>query len=302
MAGPFARRSSARPAAPCSAPRSARRSAGSPARCSSASDIGLPLGAGRHAPRCCRPTSAPSPRGSTSPRRTCGSTSRCARPPTSGCSPTCRGSTPTWSPRSRTTAAAPPSTSTASRPRSREIDPTNPAALQEAMQRAVRAAEDARPAGGARPPRDHARPRRGLGRRGRHPGHRRTDADGGKLQEIVRRRRAAGGPAEDAFAALVGLELRPRRLRDAATLWGSLRSRKGAAARDAVWAHPDLLPTAADLDDPLGFGERPELATARAASTATSTPRWPSCSTRTPPRHEPTRRGAGRAGPPTTRS
>jgi len=83
-----------------------------------------------------------------------------------------------------------------------------------------------------------------------------------KLQEIVRRRRAAGGPAEDAFAALVGLELRPRRLRDAATLWGSLRSRKGAAARDAVWAHPDLLPTAADLDDPLGFGERPELATA----------------------------------------
>ncbi len=81
----------------------------------------------------------------------------------------------------------------------------------------------------------------------------------GKLQEIVRRRRAAGGPAETAFAALVGLELRPRRLRDAAALWGSLRSRKGAAARDAVWAHPDLLPTATDLDDPLGFGENPVL-------------------------------------------
>ncbi len=80
-----------------------------------------------------------------------------------------------------------------------------------------------------------------------------------KLQEIIRRRRAAGGPAEDAFAALVGLELRPRRLRDAATLWGSLRSRQGATARDAVWAHPDLLPSAADLDDPLGFGERTAL-------------------------------------------
>ncbi|QIK67392.1 zinc-dependent metalloprotease [Nocardioides sp. HDW12B] len=80
-----------------------------------------------------------------------------------------------------------------------------------------------------------------------------------KLQEIVRRRRAAGGPAEDAFAALVGLEMRPRRLRDAATLWGSLRSRRGAEARDAIWAHPDLLPTASDLDDPLGFGENPEL-------------------------------------------
>src|SRR5215213_4034560 len=79
-----------------------------------------------------------------------------------------------------------------------------------------------------------------------------------KLQELVRRRRAAGGPAETAFAALVGLELRPRRLRDASALWGSLRSRKGAEGRDAVWAHPDLMPTAADLDDPLGFGERGE--------------------------------------------
>jgi putative hydrolase len=78
-----------------------------------------------------------------------------------------------------------------------------------------------------------------------------------KLQEAVRRRRAAGGPAEDAFAALVGLELRPRRLRDASTLWGSLRSRQGQLARDAVWAHPDLLPTTEDLDDPLGFREHP---------------------------------------------
>ncbi len=77
----------------------------------------------------------------------------------------------------------------------------------------------------------------------------------GKLQEAIRRRRAAGGPAEATFAALVGLELRPRRLRDASTLWGSLRSRQGLEARDAVWAHPDLLPTPADLDDPLGFRE-----------------------------------------------
>ncbi|MEZ0579146.1 zinc-dependent metalloprotease [Nocardioides sp. MH1] len=74
-----------------------------------------------------------------------------------------------------------------------------------------------------------------------------------KLREAVRRRRAAGGPAEQTFAALVGLELRPRRLRDASTLWGGLRSRSGAEARDGVWMHPDLLPTAADLDDPLSF-------------------------------------------------
>jgi len=76
-----------------------------------------------------------------------------------------------------------------------------------------------------------------------------------KMQEAVRRRRAAGGPAESAFAALVGLELRPRRLRDASALWGALRARQDQRARDAVWSHPDLMPTAADLDDPLGFQE-----------------------------------------------
>jgi putative hydrolase len=77
----------------------------------------------------------------------------------------------------------------------------------------------------------------------------------GKLQEAFRRRRAAGGPAEETFATLVGLELRPRRLRDASTLWGSLRTRQGTEARDGVWMHPDLLPSADDLDDPLGFRE-----------------------------------------------
>ncbi len=77
----------------------------------------------------------------------------------------------------------------------------------------------------------------------------------GKLQEAFRRRRAAGGPAEQTFATLVGLELRPRRLRDASTLWASLRTRQGTEARDGVWMHPHLLPTAADLDDPLGFRE-----------------------------------------------
>lgn len=74
-----------------------------------------------------------------------------------------------------------------------------------------------------------------------------------KLREAVRRRRAAGGPAEQTFAALVGLDLRPRRLRDASTLWGGLRARSGPEARDGVWMHPDLLPTASDLDDPLTF-------------------------------------------------
>jgi putative hydrolase len=87
------------------------------------------------------------------------------------------------------------------------------------------------------------------------------------LRETLRRRRASGGPAEQTFSALVGLTLRPRRLRDAAALWGAVAARGGASARDALWAHPDLLPSAEDLDDPVGFaagdrsaaaGEAPE--------------------------------------------
>ncbi len=70
------------------------------------------------------------------------------------------------------------------------------------------------------------------------------------IAESIRRRRASGGPAESAFATLVGLELRPRRLREAAAMWRAVTDAVGIEARDALWAHPDLLPTAADLDDP----------------------------------------------------
>lgn len=74
-----------------------------------------------------------------------------------------------------------------------------------------------------------------------------------QLQEAIRRRRAAGGPAERTFATLVGLELRPRKLREAAALWQVLATKRGQGGRDAVWAHPDLLPTAADLERPDTF-------------------------------------------------
>jgi putative hydrolase len=139
-----------------------------------------------------------------------------------------------------------------------DIDPSNPASLQEALE------------GGLFEPEKTPAQQAALGRLettlalvegwvdevvGQATESRMPTA--GKLQEAVRRRRAAGGPAESTFAALVGLELRPRRLRDASALWGSLRSRQGQQARDAVWSHPDLLPTAADLDDPLGFREGP---------------------------------------------
>ena len=82
----------------------------------------------------------------------------------------------------------------------------------------------------------------------------------GALAEAIRRRRATGGPAERTFATLVGLELRPRRLREAAEIWRRLTDVRGSEGRDALWGHPDLMPTAEDFDDPEGFvAGRPAL-------------------------------------------
>lgn len=78
----------------------------------------------------------------------------------------------------------------------------------------------------------------------------------GALSETLRRRRATGGPAEQTFATLVGLELRPRKLREAAVLWERLTEAVGADARDGVWQHPDLLPSSEDLDEPAAFIDR----------------------------------------------
>ena len=76
------------------------------------------------------------------------------------------------------------------------------------------------------------------------------------LSETLRRRRATGGPAEQTFATLVGLELRPRKMREAADLWAKLTEAVGSDTRDGVWQHPDLLPEASDLDEPAGFIDR----------------------------------------------
>ncbi|OZM69940.1 zinc-dependent metalloprotease [Amycolatopsis antarctica] len=76
------------------------------------------------------------------------------------------------------------------------------------------------------------------------------------LRETLRRRRATGGPAEQTFATLVGLELRPRRMRAASSLWKLVGDEHGAEKRDGLWSHPDLMPTTDDLDDPMAFSER----------------------------------------------
>jgi hypothetical protein len=54
----------------------------------------------------------------------------------------------------------------------------------------------------------------------------------------------------------VGLELRPRKMREAAAFWERLTQAAGVDARDGIWQHPDLLPGAEDLDEPAGFIDR----------------------------------------------
>ena len=70
------------------------------------------------------------------------------------------------------------------------------------------------------------------------------------IAEVVRRKRSAGGPAEKTFLTLIGLELRPRKLREASALWNDITDEVGIKKRDSIWSHPDLLPTDEDIQNP----------------------------------------------------
>lgn len=76
------------------------------------------------------------------------------------------------------------------------------------------------------------------------------------IREAVRRRRATGGPAERTFQSLVGLDLRPKRLREASALWIAIGKAVGNEKRDSLWDHPDYLPTTEDLNNPEKFVAR----------------------------------------------
>ncbi len=73
------------------------------------------------------------------------------------------------------------------------------------------------------------------------------------LTEAWRRRRATGASAEQAFASVVGIEFAAPKVSDAITLWQRVDNAVGQERRDAVWNHPDFLPTAEDLDSPAEF-------------------------------------------------
>ncbi|WP_058235442.1 zinc-dependent metalloprotease [Devriesea agamarum] len=89
------------------------------------------------------------------------------------------------------------------------------------------------------------------------------------MRETIRRRRASGGPAEQMLAAVVGLELRPRRIREALSWWDAVFATEGAAGRERVWGHPDLLPSSDVLS---GTPQPPRPAAQADASSSGSSP------------------------------
>ena len=77
-----------------------------------------------------------------------------------------------------------------------------------------------------------------------------------QLAETLVRRRIEGGPTERVFETLVGLEIRPRLVREAQNFWRTYEEKHGYEARDELWAAPETLPTATELEDPDAYEAR----------------------------------------------
>ena len=180
----------------------------------------------------CRPTSRRSPRVSASTSARFASTSRSARPPAPGCSPrsvaraAARGGGPGLRAehhhRHRRHRGAGP-----------EMDLQNPAGIQEALRTSCSR---------RRRPRNSVPRSTGSRRRWRSSRAGSTSSPNRRPRRISRTptrsarrcaRRRVSGPAQKTFSGLVGLELRPRRLKDAKNLWAALENAGGAEFRDA---------------------------------------------------------------------
>ncbi|NDE71667.1 MAG: hypothetical protein EB054_03025 [Actinobacteria bacterium] len=74
-----------------------------------------------------------------------------------------------------------------------------------------------------------------------------------KLRETQQRIRATNSPTQQLFASLVGLEVSPRKSREASSFWSSLTVLSDVKSRDQIWDEAILLPAADQLSDPEAF-------------------------------------------------
>ena len=158
----------------------------------SSTDVGLPLAEGN--PPCCWPTSGPMARASASTSATSPSMLPCVRRTPHGCSPSAAMASSSSALAGRAVRATSRSTRTGSIVAA-QARPQRPRPIQEAWRAACSTCR--RPSRrpllerlGAGPG-----PRRGMGRRRRHPGQRGRPHRLRRCSETVRRRRATGGPA-----------------------------------------------------------------------------------------------------------
>jgi len=68
--------------------------------------------------------------------------------------------------------------------------------------------------------------------------------------EIFNRKRATSGASAKTFEALLGLEMRPRLRREATLMWQRVAAEIGKDTSDALWSHPDQMPTALEIENP----------------------------------------------------
>ena len=73
------------------------------------------------------------------------------------------------------------------------------------------------------------------------------------LIENSRRRRAVNSPMQQLFATLLGLEVSPRKMREAAVFWSEVKTLRGSDGRDRCWEDPAFLPMPNDLKDVSAF-------------------------------------------------
>ncbi len=71
-----------------------------------------------------------------------------------------------------------------------------------------------------------------------------------RIEEAMRRRRAAQGPGERTLHQLIGLDLLPRQVRDARAFCDAVIAAREQAGLDRVWHSSSRLPTSDDFADP----------------------------------------------------
>jgi putative hydrolase len=72
----------------------------------------------------------------------------------------------------------------------------------------------------------------------------------GRIEELMRRRRAAQGPGEQTLHQLIGLDLLPRQVREARAFCDAVIAARGQEGLDRVWSDAAHLPVPGDFGDP----------------------------------------------------